>query len=209
MIRIGIVGDIGSGKSYIARQFGYPIFNADLEVAKIYKKNKKCFLSLKKELPNFITNFPIQKNDIFKAIQSNKKNLRKIVKVVHPEVRKNMKIFIKKNKTKKIVILDIPLLLENKINRKNDIIVFVDAKKKEINKRLKKRKNFKFVNFKKLKKFQLPLEKKKKISDFIIINNFKSNSAKKNVKQLLKKVLLNVWSYTRYRNDRTIDYRET
>jgi len=192
MIRIGIVGDIGSGKSYIARQFGYPIFNADLEVAKIYKNNKKCFLRLKKVLPNLITNFPIQKKDILKAIQLNKKNLKKIVKVIHPEVRKSMNIFIKKNKTKKIVILDIPLLLENKINRKKDIIVFVDAKKKGIDKRLKKRKNFNLVIFKKLKKFQLPLEIKRKKSNFTIINNFKSNSVKKNVKKLLKKVLLNV-----------------
>ena len=192
MIRIGIVGDIGSGKSYIARQFGYPIFNADFEVAKIYKNNKKCFLRLKKVLPNLITNFPIQKKDILKAIQSNKKNLKKIVKVIHPEVRKSMNIFIKKNKTKKIVILDIPLLLENKINRKKDIIVFVDAKKKGIDKRLKKRKNFNLEIFKKLKKFQLPLEIKRKKSNFTIINNFKSNSVKKNVKKLLKKVLLNV-----------------
>ena len=38
MIRIGVIGDIGSGKSYVAKQFGYPVFNADVEVAKIYKK---------------------------------------------------------------------------------------------------------------------------------------------------------------------------
>ena len=49
-----------------------------------------------------------------------------------------MKIFMKKNKNMKFVILDIPLLLENKINKKGDILIFIDAKKKEINKRLKK-----------------------------------------------------------------------
>ena len=43
MIRIGIVGDIGSGKSYVAKQFGYPVFNADIEVSKIYKTSRKCF----------------------------------------------------------------------------------------------------------------------------------------------------------------------
>ena len=48
MIRIGIIGDIGSGKSYVAKQFGFPIFNADAEVRKIYKKNRKCFKKLKK-----------------------------------------------------------------------------------------------------------------------------------------------------------------
>ena len=191
MIRIGIVGDIGSGKSYVARQFGYPIFDADLEVARIYKKNRKSYLKLNKALPNLITNFPVPKKDILKAIQTDKKNLGKIVRVIHPQVQKSMNIFIKKNKTKKIVVLDIPLLLENKINRKNDIIVFVDAKKKEIYKRLKKRNNFNPMVIKKLRKFQLPLEIKRKKSNFILINNFTHNSIKKNVKKLLKKVLLN------------------
>ena len=43
MIKIGILGDIGSGKSYVAQNFGYPVFNADSEVAKLYKKDKKIF----------------------------------------------------------------------------------------------------------------------------------------------------------------------
>ena len=48
MIRIAVVGDIGSGKSYVAKQFGYPVFNADAAVMQLYKKNKKCFEKLKK-----------------------------------------------------------------------------------------------------------------------------------------------------------------
>ena len=43
MIKIGILGDIGSGKSYVAQNFGYPVFNADYEVAQLYKKNKNIF----------------------------------------------------------------------------------------------------------------------------------------------------------------------
>ena len=53
MIRIGILGDIGSGKSYVARQFGYPVFNADYEVSKLYQKNKNVYRKLKKILPSF------------------------------------------------------------------------------------------------------------------------------------------------------------
>ena len=131
MIRIGILGDIGSGKSYVANNFGYPVFNADHEVSKLYKKNKKIFKKLKKKLPKYISSFPIDKNEITKAILSNKINLKKIIKIVHLEIRKKLKLFLKKNKNKKIVILDIPLLLENKINNKNDILIFVDSKKKE------------------------------------------------------------------------------
>ena len=118
-------------------------------------------------------------------------NLLKIIKVIHPEVRLSMYSFLKKNKNKKVVILDIPLLLENKINRKKDILIFIHAKKKEIDKRLKKRKNFHSKIFKKLKKLQLPVEIKKRKADFVIKNNFKSNFIKKSVKKVLKKILLN------------------
>ena len=189
MIRLAIVGDIGSGKSYVAKQFGYPVFNADAEVAKLYRKNRKCYYKLKKTLPNYITSFPVKKIKLSKAIMANQKNLKKIIKIVHPEVRNRMNNFIKKNRNKKFVILDIPLLIENKLNKKNDILIFVDAKKKEINKRLKKRDN---ISSKILKKIQLPVELKKKKADFIIKNNFRNNSIKKSVKKVMKKILLNV-----------------
>ena len=188
MIRLAIVGDIGSGKSYVAKQFGYPVFNADAEVAKLYRKNRKCYSKLKKILPNYITSFPVKKNELLKAITANQENLKKIVKIVHPEVRNRMNNFIKKNRNKKFVILDIPLFIENKLNKKNDILIFVDAKKKEIKKRSKKKNN---VSAKILKKFQLPIELKKKKAGYIVKNNFRNNSVKKNVKRVLGKILLN------------------
>ena len=191
MIRIGIIGDIGSGKSYVAKQFGFPIFNADIEVIKIYKKNRKCFKKLKRTFPNYIRSFPIKKKELFQIVLENKKNVKKINKIVHPEVRLRIKKFIKKYKKKKAVVLDIPLLLEGKINKKSDILVFVESKKKEINKRLRKRYNFDEKVFKKLKKLQLPLETKKKKSNFIIKNNFKSMFVKKNVKIIKNKILKN------------------
>jgi len=191
MIRIAVLGDIGSGKSYVAKQFGYPIFNADVEVAKLYKKNRKCYNKLKKIFPEYIISFPIKKTELIRAIIAGQHNLRRIIKIIHPEIRFNMNNFVKKNKHKKFVILDIPLLMENKINKKNDILVFVDAKKNEINKRLKKRPNVNLKIIEKFKKLQLPVELKKKQSDFIIKNNFRNNSIKKNVKIVIEKILSN------------------
>jgi len=97
MIRIAIVGDIGSGKSHIAKLFNYPIFNADLEVSKIYKTNKRCFEDLKKKLPRYFSSLPIKKEEIIKAIVDSEKNLKKITKTVHPEIRKKLNIFLKNN----------------------------------------------------------------------------------------------------------------
>ena len=189
MIKLAVVGDIGSGKSYVAKQFGYPVFNADVEVSRLYRKSRKCYKKLKKALPDYISRFPINKQEIVNAIMDNDKNLKIVVKIVHPEVRSSLSYFIKKNKNKKIVVLDIPLLIENKINKKNDIIIFVESKKKKINKRLKKRSEINLKMIKKFKKLQLPLELKKKRSDIIIKNNFRSNFIKKNVKKVMRKIL--------------------
>ena len=188
MIKIGILGDIGSGKSYVAQNFGYPVFNADHEVAKLYKQNKNIFNRLKKKLPKYILSFPIEKKEISNAILDNKNNLNKIVKIVHFEIRKKLNNFLKKNKNEKIVILDIPLLLENKINREEDILVYVQSKKSSISKKLKKRKNFNQKLLNKFRAIQLPLRFKKKKSDFIIKNNFTKKSVNDGIKNILKEI---------------------
>ena len=98
MIKIGILGDIGAGKSYVAQNFGYPVFNADYEVAKLYQQNKNIFKNLKIKLPKYIHSFPIEKKEISNAILANKNNLHNIIKIVHTEIIKKMSIFLKKNK---------------------------------------------------------------------------------------------------------------
>ena len=189
MIKIGVLGDIGSGKSYVAKNFGYPVFNADVEVGKLYKKERKIFNKLKKVLPKYIFSFPVNKNEISEAILANKANLKKIVKIVHLEIRKRMNIFLKKNRNKKIVILDIPLLLENKINKKNDILIFIKSKKSDILIKLRKRKNFNPKLLSKFKNIQLPLDYKMTKSQFIIKNNFTNKSVNKSIKKILKDIL--------------------
>jgi dephospho-CoA kinase len=189
MIKIGILGDIGSGKSYVAQNFGYPVFNADDEVAKLYRTDKKIYKKLNKTLPKYFDSFPIEKKVVLHAILAHNNNLKKIVKIVHLEIRKKMNIFLKKQSKQKIIILDIPLLMENKINKKKDILVYVDSKKSDILKRLKKRDNFNNKLLKKFKNIQFSPEYKKKKSKFIIKNNFTKKSVKKGIRHILKEIL--------------------
>ena len=188
MIRIGILGNIGSGKSYVAKNLGYPVFNADYEVAKLYKKNKKIFLKLKRILPKNIKSFPIKKQEIAKAILQKKSNLKKIINIVHTEIRKKMNLFLKKNKNKKFVVLDVPLLLENKLNKKGDILIFIDSKKSDILKKLTKRKNFNKKLFNKFQKIQFSPQYKIRKSNFIIKNDFTKKTININIKDVKKKI---------------------
>ena len=90
---------------------------------------------------------------------------------------------------RQIVILDIPLLLENKINKKNDVLIFVESKKSETLRRLKKRKNFNMKILNNFQKIQLSLDLKRKKSQFIIKNNFKKNSVKIRVKEIIENLI--------------------
>ena len=188
MKRICILGGIGSGKSFIAKNFGYPVFNADQEVSRIYFTNKKIFKKLNRILPNYFSEFPIRKNFIVNAILSSKNNLKKIVQIVHPEVRKKMNYFLKKNKKKKFVILDIPLILENKIYNKNDILIFIESNNKKSLKKLKLRKNYNAKIYRNFKSIQLPLDQKKKKADYIIKNNFLKKPVKVQIQNILKRL---------------------
>ncbi len=191
MIRIAVVGEIGSGKTYIANLFGLPVFNADKEVAKIYKNNKVVFNKLKLKLPEFISSFPVKKESISSAIENNPKNLKIITKIIHPVVKKNLRKFLRKNKSKKAIVLDIPLYFENKLDKKKDVVIFISSKKNQINSAIKRRGKSNLKLLKRLGRLQKSLIIKKKRSNYVIKNDFKSAKLKKRVK-ILKNQILNI-----------------
>ena len=189
MIRIGVIGGIGSGKSFISKLFKSPVFNADREVEFLYKNNLECYNKLKKKLPIFIKSFPISKSQLIKAINEDKKNLKRISSVVHPLVRKKLKSFLNKNKKKQIIVLDIPLLIENKLYNKKDILIFVNSNQNKVINRLRKRKNYNKKILLNLKKNQANLLKKRKLANYIVDNNFRPNIMKKKISSLKNKIL--------------------
>ena len=192
MKRIAIVGEIGSGKTFAAKLFDLPTFNADNEVNKIYNKNRVAYKKLRKKLPKFISSFPIKKNELSNAVNKNTENLKIITKIVHPLVRQRMNFFLRKNKKKRAVILDIPLYFENKINKNDDVVIFIEAPQKKINIALKKRQRTNTKLLKKLGILQISKNVKKRRSDHVIKNNFKSENLKKKVK-ILKEEILRKW----------------
>ncbi|NCW79274.1 MAG: dephospho-CoA kinase [Pelagibacteraceae bacterium] len=193
MIKICVVGSIGSGKTYISKLLAgkkFPIFNADEEVSNVYKQ-KSIFAKLKKTLSKYIASYPIDKQELIQAISSNQNNLKKIIKIVHPEVRKKMKLFLQKNKSKKVVIMDIPLLLENKLHKPEDVIICIDANQKLLDAKLKQRPSYNKKMISILRKIQLPIEEKKLLADFVLVNNYNKKTMQLRVKELLGRIVIN------------------
>jgi len=187
MIKIGITGSIASGKTTVAKMLSrrkYPIFNADKAVRQIYKNNifkKKVYKKFK------LLNKKDIKNKIKKIISKNKKSLKDLERIIHPLVRREVRNFSKKNKRKKFVVFEIPLLIESKLMKNYDKIIFVNSKKSlRIRRFLKRGKNIDIFNL--LDKRQLPPAKKIKHCDYVINNNNSLNNLKKIVNSIIDKI---------------------
>ena len=179
---IGITGSIASGKSTVAKLMArkkYPLFSADKIVINLYKNKKFINLMIKKFKLNDKKNI---KNQIKLIVKKSKKKLIILESIIHPLVRKEMKNFLKAKV--KILILEIPLLIENKLDKYFDKIIFVDADiKLRLKRYLKQSKDPKM--FEMLNKRQLSSSIKKKICDYTINNNYSLTILKKNVKKFI------------------------
>jgi len=184
MTAIGITGSIASGKTTVAQLIAkkkYPLFSADKAVSNLYKNRQFIKLLVKKFKLN---NKKKIKNQITSLVKKNRNKLKILENIIHPLVRKEMNNFLKKKN--KILVLEIPLLIESKLNRYFDVTIFVDAKKKIRVKRYLKRSNDK-KTFEILNKRQLSPVIKKKICDIVISNNNSLVILKKNVKKIIEK----------------------
>ena len=193
MVRVGILGSVGSGKTFIAnifKELSFNIFSADNEVANIYKNNKIVNKKIAKFFKLKLYKGKINKQDLRDSLKKNPKKFKFLNKIIHPIVRKRLAIFLSRFKKNKLVVLDIPLLVENKMLNFVDILVLVKTRSNSFLSRIKKRKNLdkQFLNI--LKKQQASVKIKESHADFIIYNSSK-NKVKLQVKNIIDKILLN------------------
>ena len=193
MVRVGIIGSVGSGKSFVAnifKELNFNIFSADNEVNNIYKKDKSVNKKISRFFKLKLYNGRIDKQELRNALKKNPKKFSFLNKIIHPIVRKKLVLFLSKFKKNRLVVLDIPLLVENKMFNFVDIFILIKTRSNSFNIRIKKRKNLDkyFLNI--LKKQQRSEKIKEGYADFVIYNSSK-NKVKLQVKNILDKILLN------------------
>ena len=193
MVRVGIIGSVGSGKSFVAnifKELNFNIFSADNEVNNIYKKDKSVNKKISRFFKLKLYNGRIDKQELRNALKKNPKKFSFLNKIIHPIVRKKLVLFLSKFKKNRLVVLDIPLLVENKMFNFVDIFILIKTRSNSFNNRIKKRKNLDkhFLNI--LKKQQRSEKIKEGHADFVIYNSSK-NKVKLQVKNILDKILLN------------------
>ena len=186
MIKIGITGSLASGKTTASKILAHrrgPLFSADTTVKELYKN--KNFKSLIR------TRFKINKRDQIKKSLKNlilrdEDNIKKLEKIIHPLVRKKMRIFTLQNKKKRLLFYEIPLLIESKLMKYFNLVIFIKAKKQLRLKRFQAKsgdvKLFNLLNNKQLKDI-----KKIKFCDHVVVNEKNLNILKKKLYDIIKK----------------------
>ena len=197
MIKIGITGSLGSGKTtackIISKRRG-PIYNADVEVKRLYKNKSFKKLITKKFKLHQNTNV---KKELRDKIIKNKNYLKKLEKIIHPIVRKIMINFSKINKKRNFTFYEIPLLAEKKMSKHFDFTIFIKSKKSLRQKRyLKNGGNLNL--FKLLDGYQLIDKKKQKYCDYTVVNNGSFSDLKKKLFNIIKKYEKNIFRHRNY-----------
>lgn len=185
IIKIGITGGIGSGKSiasnYLMSKGFYVIF-ADKIAKKLYKENKLLLKKLILEFGNGILdengNFSVP--NAREIIFSSKKNLKRVNNIVHPFVFKEFDRLFKKTK-KDVIFIEAAIMFETGSYKNYDYILLIYANKENRIKRIMKRDNVSRKYAEKIINLQMDENLKAKKADFVIKNNYSRNELYKNL----------------------------
>lgn len=180
---IGVTGSIATGKSYATKQFAMPYFSSDEAVAELLKE-PQIIAKIMKEIPEFKDNFDISL--LAQIVFDNKYYLRKLERILYPEINKKRNKVIKQARLKKknYIFLEIPLLFEKKLEKLCDQVILVVANKNLQRKQALKRKNMNDQKLNNISANQMSQPKKKTKADHIIYNNFTKSSLKIQINQL-------------------------
>ena len=184
MIKVGITGSLASGKTTASKILSSrrgPLFSADAVVKELYLN--KSFKSLLSKKFNIKNNNSIKKN-LIKLILNNKNNVKKLERIIHPLVRRKMNKFTLKNKGKKVLFYEIPLLVESKLMRYFNIIIFIKSKRQTRFKRFRHKGGNKQL-FNLLDRKQMNVTKKTKFCDHVIVNENNLNVLKNKLTSII------------------------
>ena len=195
---IGITGSIGMGKSTISSmllKIGIPVFDSDAVVGDVLSNNIKIINQIYKRWPKAIAIYKdkktVNKKILGDIIFKTAKDKLFLESLIHPLVQKQRDLFIKLNKNKELIALDIPLLFETKANKICDYVLIADASNSIQRNRVLKRSNMTKQKFQLIKQNQFSNKERKKLSpqSFLITTNY----GKLFTFMLVLKVLLKIY----------------
>ncbi|MDB4844232.1 dephospho-CoA kinase [Hellea sp.] len=195
MIKVGLTGSIGMGKSTVANMFknyGFPVFDADKVVHDLYKKGGAAINTIKNFYPEAVINNTVNREILRSFIGENPDKIGELESLIHPLVGAERDGFLKTNKNKEILVFDVPLLFETGLNKIMDIVVVVSAPYHIQYERVLSREGMTEKIFKGLLAKQLSDDAKKSMADIVIKTDDSLKTTNNQVKEFISSLGIKV-----------------
>ena len=193
MIKIGLTGSIGMGKTETGKMFsdfGLPLYDADVAVHKLYGPGQKGSEKIKEKFPNSINpDGSVNRESLSAEVLGNPEKIKSLESIIHPLVSEDRDVFFEKNAKAKAIVLDIPLLFETGGEKFVDLVVVVDAPREIQEERVLSRPNMTRDKFEYIMAQQIPNHEKKKKADFIVDTSISIEDARNQVENIVKKII--------------------
>ena len=192
MIKIGITGNIGVGKSYVLKilsKMGYPVFISDKIAKELMNKNKDLKALLKNNFGESIfRSGQIDKNFIKNKIFNSNSLRNQLNSLVHPFVNDSFELWCKAQDSQ-IIFKEAAIIYETGLNKKLDFVICISAEYALQISRVKARDGMDELEINQILKNQMKQSEKEKLSDFVINNN-ESQSLLLQINEILNKVII-------------------
>lgn len=189
MLRVGLTGSIGMGKSTMAKFFadvGVPVNDSDAVVHQLYAGEAAPLVDA--VFPGTMKNGAIDRQELSRQLSSDSDGFKKLESIIHPLVRKREQQFIENEQAKgaEIVLLDIPLLFETGAEKRVDVVVVVSCDPQIQRQRVLARPNMTEEKFNMILSRQTPDAVKRERADYLIDTGGPLETSKQRVADIVE-----------------------
>lgn len=171
MIRLGLTGSIGMGKSTVAAMFrraGVPVYDADAEVHRLQGKGGRLVAAIEAAFPGTAGPHGIDRAVLGRAVLGDTAALHRLERIIYPALAESRRLFLRKHRSHPLIVLDIPLLFEKRGWRQVDVIAVVSAPPWKQARRVLARREMNPLKLKHIRSLQLPDHVKRARADIVI-----------------------------------------
>ena len=194
MLKVGITGGIGSGKSTVSRFFselGVPVYDSDQRAKSLMQHDDSIIIKIKKEFgdDSYLNNM-LNRSHIAGIVFKNELKLKQLNAIVHPVVRTDFNNWLRQNSNAKFVIKEAAIMIESGAYKDLDKLIVVNANREQKIKWIKKRDHLLLEDIENRIQNQLSDKIRNQYADFIIENNSSKKELKQQVLSIYNKLLV-------------------
>jgi dephospho-CoA kinase len=188
MIKLGLTGSIGMGKSTVAAMFadeGVPVFDADAAVHQLQGPEGELVTEIEARFPGTTGPGGVDRSALAERVLGEREALQNLEALIHPAVARERDRFLAMHRDAPLVLLDIPLLFEKGGRALVDRVAVVSAPADVQRARVLARPGMTPAKFERILALQIPDEEKRRRADFLIPSGIAPEATRAVVREII------------------------